>query len=97
MRDWAALTQPATLADQLNRQCSGANAWSLQVSPMLKSTSKFVQNACANGTYIHTLLFDAVSGLGLKGNRLSAVDAINGALPTWTRGYAVLNRTGQEP
>jgi hypothetical protein len=57
---------------------------------MLKTTSKFEQNACANGTYIDALLFDTQVGFGLDGARLGSVKRIKGLAPTWTRGYAVL-------
>jgi hypothetical protein len=90
MRDWNVLEQPAMLGSQVGAQCSGADAWSLKVAPLQKGTSKFAQNACANGTYLNALLFSPASGLGLRGDQVRAVETINGSAPTWTRGYAVL-------
>jgi hypothetical protein len=90
MHGWGVLEQPAMLGSRVEANCSGSDAWSLKVAPMQKGTSKFAQNACANGTYLNALLFNPVSGLGLRGDRVKAVEKINGLAPTWTRGYAVL-------
>ena len=90
MRDWNVLEQPATLGSQVRASCSGGDAWSLNVVTAQQGTSKFVQNACANGTYLNALLFDTTSGLGLRGAQIKAIEKISGSTPTWTRGYAVL-------
>jgi hypothetical protein len=90
LNEWGGLNAPETLGQRVTLACSGANAWSLKVMPILKDTSKFAQNACANGTYIDALLFDRKTGLALDGAQLTSVKRINGMAPTWTRGYAVL-------
>lgn len=88
--EWGGLAAPATLGKRVEDACGGVNAWSQRVAPMQKGISRFAQNACANGTYLDVLLFDARTGLGLDGKQLSSVKRINGLAPTWTRGYAVL-------
>lgn len=90
MRDWGVLEQPAMLGSQVQTQCSGSDAWTLKVAPVQMGTSRFAQNACANGTYLNALLFNPVSGLGLRNDRVRPIEKINGSAPTWTRGYAVL-------
>jgi hypothetical protein len=93
--EWGGLDAPATLGKRVEDACAGVNAWRRKVAPMQKGISKFAQNACANGTYLDVLLFDAKTGLGLDGAKLSSVKRINGLAPTWTRGYAVLQ--AEEP
>lgn len=90
LQEWRTLERPGQLAPRVGEACSGVNAWSEKVVPIQKATSKFAQNACANGTYIDALLFDPRAGFGLDGSRLSSAKRINGLAPTWTRGYAVL-------
>jgi hypothetical protein len=90
LKEWDALEEPMRLGSRVEQACSGENAWSLKVAPMLHGKSKYAQSACANGTYIHALLFDRVNGLGLDGARLEGVNRIDGVAPAWTRGYAVL-------
>ena len=90
LHDWGVLDYPAMLETRLATHCAGLNAWSLKVAPMQGGTSKFAQNACANGTFIHALLFGPDNGLGLPGGRLTGVERINGMAPTWTRGYALI-------
>jgi hypothetical protein len=90
LNEWGGLDRPETLGQRVDGACSGENAWSMKVVPLQKETSKYAQNACANGTYINTLLFDGKTGLGLDGAKLHGVKRINGTAPTWTRGYAVL-------
>lgn len=90
LNEWGGLDVPEALGQRVAQACGGVNAWSLKVAPIQQDTSKFAQNACANGTYIDALLFDRKTGLGLDGAKLSSVKRINGMAPTWTRGYAVL-------
>lgn len=93
LNNWHVLDRPAMLAQEVERQCSGADAWSLKVAPAQGGTSGFAQNACANGTFIHALLFDPRHGLGLSAERLHAAGRINGQLPSWTRGYLLVRRS----
>ncbi|MBK4733127.1 acetate and sugar kinases/Hsc70/actin family protein [Noviherbaspirillum pedocola] len=94
LSEWDGLDRPETLGQRVDESCSGENAWSMKVVPLQKETSKYAQNACANGTYIDALLFDGKTGLGLDGVKLHSVKRINGMAPTWTRGYAVLEAGG---
>lgn len=93
LNNWHVLDRPAALAQEVQRQCSGADAWSLKVAPAQGGTSGFAQNACANGTFIHALLFDPRHGLGLPAERLRGVGRINGQSPSWTRGYLLVRRS----
>jgi hypothetical protein len=90
LHDWQVMDQPAMLGTRVSEVCGGIDAWSLKVAPAQGGTSKFAQNACANGTYINALLFSPKNGLGLGNGRLAGVKRINGASPTWTRGYVVI-------
>jgi hypothetical protein len=92
LNNWHVLDRPAMLAQELERQCSGADAWSRKVAPAQGGASGFAQNACANGTFIHALLFDPSHGLGLSGGRIHGAGRINGQTPSWTRGYLLVRR-----
>lgn len=91
LNNWGVLDRPAMLSQQLERQCGGTDAWSLKVVPAQGGASGFVQNACANGTFINTLLFDPYHGLGLSGERIHGVGEISGRSPSWTRGYLLIS------
>jgi hypothetical protein len=91
LNNWHVLDRPAMLSQELERQCGGTDAWSLKVAPAQGGTSGFAQNACANGTFINTLLFDPRHGLGLSGERIHGVGQINGQSPSWTRGYLLIS------
>jgi hypothetical protein len=91
LNNWHVLERPAMLSQELERQCSGTDAWRLKVVPAQGGTSGFAQNACANGTFINTLLFDPRYGLGLSGERIHGAGKINGQSPSWTRGYLLIN------
>jgi hypothetical protein len=93
LNNWHVLDRPAMLAQELERQCSGADAWSTKVAPAQGGASGFAQNACANGTFIHALLFDPGHGLGLSGGRIHGAGQINGQTPSWTRGYLLVRRS----
>ena len=93
--NWSVADRPAMLAQEVQRQCSGVDAWSLRVKPALGGASGFAQNACANGTFVHALLFDRINGLGLPGERLAGAGRINGLPPSWTRGYMLMRQTGE--
>lgn len=73
--------QPAVTA-----VCTGANAWSKVLDLYGGKSSSFSQNACANGSYISTLLND----IAVSDQRFNASAEINGQSPSWTRGFAVL-------
>nr|WP_217344102.1 hypothetical protein [Noviherbaspirillum sp. L7-7A]MBV0878213.1 hypothetical protein [Noviherbaspirillum sp. L7-7A] len=90
LNNWHVLDRPSMLSQMLERQCGGTDAWSLKVVPAQGGTSGFAQTACANGTFINTLLFDPRYGLGLSGERIHAVGQINGQSPSWTRGYLLI-------
>jgi len=90
LNNWHVLDRPAMLSQELERQCGGTDAWSLKVVPAQGGASGFAQTACANGTFINTLLFDPRHGLGLSGERIHGVGQINGQSPSWTRGYLLI-------
>lgn len=90
LNNWHVLERPAWLSQELTRQCGGVDAWSLKVAPAQGGASGFAQNACANGTFINTLLFDARYGMGLSGERVRAAGRIGGQAPSWTRGYLLV-------
>jgi hypothetical protein len=90
LKNWHVLDRPAMLSQELERQCGGTDAWSLKVVPAQGGASGFAQTACANGTFINTLLFDPRHGLGLSGERIHGVGQINGQSPSWTRGYLLI-------
>jgi hypothetical protein len=91
LKNWHVLERPAMLSQELQRQCGGTDAWSLKVVPAQGGASGFAQNACANGTFINTLLFDPRYGLGVSGERVHGVGQINGQSPSWTRGYLLIS------
>lgn len=78
----------AALAGALAAHCTGPGAWArvLAVQP----SARFAPAACANGAYLHTLLFGA-DALALLPARLTPTGAIAGQAPSWTRGYALLD------
>lgn len=90
LNNWHVLDRPAMLSQELERQCGGTDAWSLKVVPAQGGASGFAQTACANGTFINTLLFDPRHGLGLSGERIRGMGQINGRSPSWTRGYLLI-------
>jgi len=88
--DWKAVGAPGQLADTLSARCSGDDAWGLKVMPALNQRKDgFAQNACANGTYINTLLFDP-AGFRLSPEQLQVTQRIAGESLSWTRGLAVV-------
>lgn len=91
LNNWHVLERPAMLSKELERQCGGTDAWSLKVVPEQGGASGFAQNACANGTFINTLLFDPRYGLGLSAERVHGVGQVNGQSPSWTRGYLLIS------
>lgn len=68
-------------------RCVGLDAW--QTVSGKQGSGFFAQNACANATYLYTLLFSA-RGLGLSSSRVEVLNEVNGQSLTWTRGYALL-------
>lgn len=90
LSDWRASSDASQLGANLAVQCAGVNAYGNQVVSFLGQdpASKFTQNACANGTYVHTLLFGS-QGLGLAAGRISASTTLGIASSTWTRGFVL--------
>jgi hypothetical protein len=90
LRDWDLLSAQrpdrALLAEVFSR-CMGFNAW--QTVSTLQGDESFAENACANATYLYTLIFSG-GGLALSSSRVQALDAVNDQSLTWTRGFAVL-------
>ena len=90
LRDWDLLSEKrpgrALLAEVFSR-CVGANAW--QTVSSLQGDGFFAQNACANATYLYTLIFSG-SGLALSSSRVEVLDEVNDQPLTWTRGVAIL-------
>ena len=93
LADWQAIGQPDTLANTLSGQCEGEDAYGEKVVGFIRRDPKnrFAQTACANGTFIHALLFGP-AGLRVDPAQVSAVARINGQPPSWARGFALLGR-----
>jgi hypothetical protein len=90
LQDWQADNEPDALAAQLQVHCTGADAYGEQVLPFLGRTApgnRFAQNACANGTYVHALLFGP-QGLRL-GHAQLQTETVAGVSVSWTRGVAL--------
>lgn len=90
LQDWQATGAPGMLAGQLQANCTGTDAYGSQVLPFLGRTApgnRFAQNACANGTYVHALLFGP-QGLSLRPAQLRSETAA-GLSVNWTRGVAL--------
>jgi hypothetical protein len=93
LADWQVIGQPGTLASTLSGQCEGEDAYGDKVIGFIRRDPKnrFAQTACANGTFIHALLFGP-AGLRADPAQVSAVARINGQPPSWARGFALLGR-----
>jgi hypothetical protein len=93
LADWHVVGQPGTLASTLRGQCEGEDAYGNKVIGFIRRDPKnrFAQTACANGTFIHALLFGP-AGLRVDPAQVSAVARINGQPPSWARGFALLGR-----
>lgn len=91
LADWQVIGQPGTLATTLRSQCEGEDAYGDKVIGFIRRDPKnrFAQTACANGTYIHALLFGP-AGLRVDPAQVNAVARINGQPPSWARGFALL-------
>lgn len=90
LQDWQASAAPGMLAVQLQARCTGPDAYGAQVLPYLGRNppgNRFAQNACANGTYAHALLFGP-QGLKLRPAQLQSESAA-GVSVNWTRGVAL--------
>ena len=90
LRDWRGLNQPVDLALNLNKTCASWPA----VFDWLgggNAATKFQQNSCANGTYIHSLLFGD-QGLKVDPEKLTSVSKVDGQSFSWTRGFALIGR-----
>lgn len=90
MSDWQASLDPGALGPQLQQRCTGPDAYGTQVLPFLGRTApgnRFAQNACANGTYVHALMFGP-HGLGLRPDQLRT-QVGPGLSVNWTRGVAL--------
>ena len=91
LSDWQALTDPASLGETLQRQCEGEEAYANRVTRFIRRDPRhrFAQTACANGAFIHTLLFGK-AGLRLSPEQLSATLRVQNTPLSWTRGFALL-------
>ena len=91
LQDWNLLEnsrlERALLAEIFGR-CVGADAW--QMVSALQGKGFFAQNACANATYMYTLIFSGRT-LALSSSRVEALNEVKGQTLTWTRGYALLS------
>ncbi len=90
LQDWQAASAPDMLSGQVQDRCTGTDAYGGQVLPFLGRTApgnRFAQNACANGTYVHALLFGP-QGLGIRPTQLKSETAA-GFSVNWTRGVAL--------
>lgn len=90
LSDWQASNDPGALGQQLQQRCTGPDAYGTQVLPFLGRTApgnRFAQNACANGTYVHALMFGP-QGLGLRPGQLRS-EVGPGLSVNWTRGVAL--------
>lgn len=91
LNDWKVLNADniaTTLFRTVIADCAGPNAWHRISTKMGRGV--FAQNACANGTFIHSLLFSG-AGLALGGEQIKPLEKIGDNDLTWTRGYALLN------
>ncbi len=93
LADWQALGQPGALANTLSGQCEGADAYGEKVVGFIRRDPKnrFAQTACANGTFVHALLFGP-AGLRVDPAQVSAAARINAQPPSWARGFALVER-----
>lgn len=90
LRDWDLLAHRGPdrgLLREIFARCMGPDAW--QKVSSLQGTGAFAQNACANATYLYSMIFSG-RGLALSSGRARVLDEINGQALTWTRGYALL-------
>lgn len=71
--------------------CSGAGAAERVNARFGSDDQAFALHACANATYISTLL----ENLAISNEHLIVGADFNGASPNWTRGFAVLSAWGQ--
>lgn len=81
----------ARLDDSVSMICSGPDAAGTVRGLFPPDSQSFAENACANGTYIATLLDE----LAIANERFIGEADINGESPAWPRGFAVLSAWGQ--
>ncbi len=93
LRDWKGLDKPTDLAANLTATCTGPDAWAGVFNWLNAGTeaTPFQQNACANGTYVNSLLFGN-AGLKVDPAKVAAVNKINGQSLSWTRGFALIGQ-----
>lgn len=91
LSDWQALAHPARLGETLRRECEGEEAYGTKVTRFIRRDPRhrFAQTACANGTFIHTLLYGE-AGLRLTPEQVSASSRVNDTPLSWTRGFALV-------
>lgn len=91
LSDWQALASPEALSRNLQAHCEGIDAYGTRVVRFIKRdpANRFAQNACANGTFIHALLFSS-EGLGLRPEQVQAAARLSGNTLSWTRGFALV-------
>jgi hypothetical protein len=90
MHDWELLGDKRpdhSLLNEAFSRCAGTDAW-LRLSRQ-QGTGFYLQNACANATYLYTLIFSR-QGLALAASRIETLTEINEQPVSWTRSYALL-------
>lgn len=92
LSDWQALAHPASLRETLRRECEGEEAYGNKVTRFIRRDPRhrFAQTACANGTFVHTLLYGK-AGLRLAPEQVSAASRVNDTPLSWTRGFALVS------
>ena len=81
----------AALASKVVSQCTGPAAAERVSELFAPDQQTFALHACANGTYISTLLED----LAIPIQNFTAAADIRGQSPSWARGFAILSAWGQ--
>ncbi len=80
--------ESARLRRSVRTTCTGPNAWPRVVARYKGDTGPFAQVACSTATYLNAWIFGEV-GLGIRSDRFSQGDVLNGESPSWSSGYAL--------
>lgn len=81
----------STFESAVKSACSGAGAAERVNERFGADEQAFAVHACANATYVSTLLDD----LAISNDKFIVGGNFNGESPNWTRGFAVLSAWGQ--
>lgn len=76
------------LRSSLGAHCAGHDAWGKVVGLFHGSTGTFSQTACADATFIFSILFGP-TGIDVQPSRLVGLPDFGDTSPSWSRGYAV--------